>query len=1123
MKNWFILLFLLACPGFVFTQSAILDKKVRIETREGPVGSILDEISKQGGFIFSYGQDIPHNDYVKLAFSKQTVRQFLNEIFQGEIYCVEYGNKLLIRQKPELSEVYSVRGKVVDSETKEPLTGVTVFIPGSDPVIGSVSDREGNFQINVPTGLDVIQFSCIGYETSTFIPDQTTHADIELHPKNQELEEVVIEYYQKPFDEASNLAISYISAEKLETMPVPSIENALQGNSPGVHVVRNSGMPGSSLQVTIRGNHSLINSDPVYYLDGIPIQQTSLRAISPHDIESIEILKDASSTTEYGAIGGNGVVLLNSRRGGGDKITASFDYYIGQQRAWKTPDLMNTSEFLDYYQLVKPSDTRFDGLDSLYHTDWMELIFHHAGTEEGHFSISGGTRNSDIYFSSGYFKQSAIIKEMEFKRYSFKTGFNHRIKKRLRIGHDLAFSHLNYKGLKEGCFLNDFRNPILASMCMLPLVPPGDSGSIFISDQARMINPYDDTELANNSRKNYLFFGNILSDFLIIPDVRFETQLGFEINYQDNVSFNKSVPAIIVSSNEPVYILSNEYDIADLSFHWQNSVKYSTDFLKDHTINAMLGFEFGQCKNEWIPVRQRRYDRNMIEIEDLTGSGNTAYTEKRSATDFTYNAFSGSIRYAFRGKYYLDMVLRRDAIGFYADNELIRLSGIYPSLSLGWIFLKEYQLSPGGLLHYGKIRLGWGKAGNSPRLNYSYYAGMMQNMEYVYAFNSSRAITNSAYQRQTYEKFYWEDMDAYNLGLDLGLFRNSLFISLNYFRNHLNMGNKYKADNPLPFIGILNHRKSYGIHYLPVAEISNRGFECDLNYKKSSRNLTWEFNLNLTHLKNNIIDIEENALSHLYIGSTDPISVNIPGESAGSFFGYKIQYLFDEGDCPDGSSIVTNQPYIMDEYGVINYSQPGAQAGDYRFADVNDDGIIDKMDKTIIGNSFPDFTFGVYSYLQFLGFDLSIFFQGIYGNDIFNATKLWLYNPYGLSNWTPDITNSYRSPELSTSGEVLDEGFTSTSLHRFDYYAVNKNLRVSDFYIEDGSYIRLKNIQLGYTLKPEITKKARINRFRIFICSQNLLTFTNYSGLDPEVGGWGIDCGIYPQPRTYLAGVNLEF
>ena len=251
--------------------------------------------------------------------------------------------------------------------------------------------------------------------------------------------------------------------------------------------------------------------------------------------------------------------------------------------------------------------------------------------------------------------------------------------------------------------------------------------------------------------------------------------------------------------------------------------------------------------------------------------------------------------------------------------------------------------------------------------------------------------------------------------------------------------------------------------------------------------------------------------------------MNIPGEPAFSFYGYKIERLFRTEDCDEEGNVI-NQPFIEDETtGEILYAQPEAKAGDYKFIDLNNDNIIDEKDRTIIGNPLPEFTFGLFYDAQYKKFDFSVLFQGSYGNEIFNATKLWLYNPYALTNWSGDIVNSYEEPEYDDEKNLIDPGNTETSLHRYDWLNENNNLRVSDFYVEDGSYLRLKNIQLGYTFKPDLTRKIHIKKFRIFLCAQNLFTITSYTGMDPEVGGWGIDSGIYPQPRTFMGGVNLEF
>jgi TonB-linked SusC/RagA family outer membrane protein len=1114
------ILFLLATSVNTYSQSDILDRKVRLDITEGTIDVILKHIGSKGGFTFSYGQDIPRDKQIRLNHTKNTIGQFLDEIFNGKIYCIEYGNKLIIMQKPTLPEKFTLGGRVIDAATKKPLPGVTVFIPGTEPLIGSVSDQDGFFEITVPTGQNIIRLSCIGYESNSFIPYRNKTLNLELNPGNLELNEVEIVYYKIYKEENINSSVSKIPLKHLDKVPMNGIEDVLQGNSAGVHVVRNSGMPGASLQVKIRGMNSLINSDPIYFLDGTYIQQSSLYAVSPHDIETIEILKDASGTAKYGACAGNGVVLLHSKKGSSNRTNVTFDYYSGQQQLWKEPDLMTTEEFLNYFKMVKPDDPSFDTLETFYQTDWMKMVFHKASTEDYHLSVSRSNDKSNFYLSTGFYKQSAIIKDLEIKKMSFKVNSDHIIKPGFRIGQDVSMVYLHHKGLKEGCFLNDFYNPILGAMCMLPFRPSTDSLLTWVSEDAVITNPYDDVELANNIRKNYLIFGSLNTQIELLPKIRYATKLGFDFCYQDNVSYNRST--IKAATSSPGFIYGNTYNIVDLSYNWQHSILYSGSFSGAHLVNIKLEFEFGENKNEWIPVSYKQYDKSLNFIEDTVGSISRSYEKSGLSTKFLHHAYSGLIQYSFKNRYHIDLGIRRESIGFYTNNSLKRLSGLYPSFSLGWIFTNESFLLP-GFLKYGKIRYGWGKAGISPRINYSYFAKMMRDMEYISAFDAEGHTTSSALRRQTNENFYWENMHSHNAGLDLGLFDNKFFMTIEYFNHHLKMGDKYAVDNPKPIIEILNQMYYFSIDYLPVAEMTNKGFEWELGCKHAGSNLVWDIHLNFTHLNNRIIDVEESELDRIAFSDTyDPIAVNIPGETAGSFYGYIIDRLFRAEDC-DEMGYAINQPFAIDENGMISYAQPNARAGDYKYTDINDDGIIDKNDKAIIGNPFPKYTFGLFYNLEFLNFDFNVFFQGTYGNDIFNATKLWLYNPYGLSNWTRDITNSYREPAYSETGELIDEGNTNTELHRFDYYNTNRNLRVSDFYVEDGSYLRLKNIQLGYTFNSGLTKKVHIQKFRIFVCVQNLITMTNYSGLDPEVGGWGIDCGIYPQPRTYLAGVNVTF
>jgi hypothetical protein len=386
---------------------------------------------------------------------------------------------------------------------------------------------------------------------------------------------------------------------------------------------------------------------------------------------------------------------------------------------------------------------------------------------------------------------------------------------------------------------------------------------------------------------------------------------------------------------------------------------------------------------------------------------------------------------------------------------------------------------------------------------------MMRDMQYVYAFNTDTRVTSSAYNRMINEKFYQEVIQSHNIGLDLGLWQNRFFISADYFNTCLSAGKKIKLYKPKAIIEYINQMDQFGLTTHPTAEVRNKGFEFELLYKQTGHNLILDIGFNVTHIRNRVVKVVDDSYNS-FIDNTeiDPVSIHVDGETAGSFYGYKIDRLFREEDC-DINGFVINHT-----------ADSGARAGDYKFVDMNNDGVIDANDKTIIGDPFPDFTYGLFFNLQFQGFDFSCFLQGSYGNEIFNATKLWLYNPYGLSNWSKDIVNSYRESGYYSED---DEGLTDTDLHRYDYNNTNRNLRISDFYVEDGSYLRLKNIQFGYTLPVRLTQRVYIQKFRIWLGAQNLFTWTNYSGLDPEVGGWGIDCGIYPQPRMYMAGVNVEF
>ena len=947
----FLLLFFQLFTAKIYSQTAILNRNVRLDITEGTIETILKEIAEKADCSFSFSQDIPKDKTVNLSNPKQTIKQFLNELIGIDFYCIEYGNKIIIKKKPLVPENYVIRGRIIDIETKEPIPGVTVFIPDSDPLIGSVSNEEGYFQIVVPSSTNMVSLSCIGYAPEVILSEDNKPVTVELHPNQQELKEVEIFYYTKPKSKSQNSSVSKIESVQIEKSLASNIENSLQGNTSGVHVIRNSGMPGASLQVKIRGVNSLINSEPSYYLDGVYIQKASLYSLSTHDIEKIEIIKDASGTAKYGATAGNGVVLLHSKKVNSKTLSAKLNYYHGIQKVSRTPDLMTLKEYEEFFNNNRPGIIKFDTIMDLVGTNWMDVTFHDAKTEDLHFAISGGNDKSVFYFSSGFYNQEAIIKELRLRRYTFSLNSTHNINRRITIGQNFSFSHIEFKGLKEGCFLNDFRNPILGAMIMPPNDTVGDRSSIGTSPGFTISNPYDDLELSNNIRKNYALRGQVNVLISLLDNLSYSTRFGFETYFQDNTSFTKTNSN---SNNMNKNYNGYTYNILDLSYNWRQSINYMVNIKENHSFRLGLDFETGQYKNEWIPVYNKHYVNSLDSTVNATERERYNYSRYRYKSDFSYYAYWASLEYVFKGRYFLNTTVRNEKVSYYdMDLQNKKISDIFPSLSMGWIFTNE-NFSSLKILSYGKVRFGWGKTGNSPRINYSFFAKMMRDMEYIYAFQSAREITHSYEKRQTNEKFYWESIMSKNVGIDLGLISNRIFLTIDYFSNYQYISNYYPLNKPSALLQIIMDTPGFGIVQLPTARMKNNGVDVELTVKHSTKNSSYNLGLNFSHLKNEIVDVDQAYLSNtIPSDNLDILALNIPGEVAGSFFGYKIERLFTTNDYEPGTKTITNQPYVI-KNGVRKYAQSLAKAGDYKFKDINHDGEINYEDKTIIGNPFPD-------------------------------------------------------------------------------------------------------------------------------------------------------------------------
>ena len=508
----------------------------------------------------------------------------------------------------------------------------------------------------------------------------------------------------------------------------------------------------------------------------------------------------------------------------------------------------------------------------------MEEVFHGANTQDYHFSVSGGNNTSDFYLSSGYYRQDAIIGNMEMNRYSFKVGSDHNIGHRLKFSENVSFAFLDMKGLKEGCFLNDYNNPILGAMQMLPIyardtVPWG----MWMSDKYNYP-PTNNIELSNNSRKNYSLFSNLSTEIKLFKGLTYSTRFGLELYFQDNISFIQ--PEYIIPKE---YAVEGIYNIRDLSFDWSHGLEYSAIIAGHHSLNAGIYFEFGHIDHEWIPIDRITFDTSMHPVANIETE-----LENPSGTEFFHQAWSGHFEYAYREKYLLSFNIRREKIGYYdLQKEFQNLEQIYPSISAGWIW-RRGDINPLSWISFGKLRFGLGKAGISPRLNYSFFADMIRETQYFYALSDDVSKLRSPYSRSTNESLFWEQLNGVNSGIDIGFFENKLFITVDYFTDLLHSGTLYAISKPKNIISQLEDIGSFGCEYHKSAGTKNSGVEAEISYRMNRRDLNFECSINLSHVKNEIVDIRKADIQM----SHNIISVNLPGEAAGSFYGYKIERLF---------------------------------------------------------------------------------------------------------------------------------------------------------------------------------------------------------------------------------------
>ena len=900
--------------------------------------------------------------------------------------------------------------------------------------------------------------------------------------KEKTIEEVVVIGYGKAKAKDLTGSVSVINLNKTGNQPVADIGQAIQGRASGVTVI-NSGEPGSNVTFRIRGTGTIQNNNPLIVVDGMPLNG-GLNQINMSDVESINILKDASSTAIYGSRGANGVVMITTKRGAKGGIL-NFDTFTGIQSVSNMIKVLDASQYaqLNNEMLANGGLTpnpEFANPSSLgAGTNWLAALFNPSILSSYSLSYGDRSEKSNLYVSTSYFNQKGVVLNTNYDRYIVQINGDTKLKSFLKIGNSVKLQH-DIK--KNGSY--DIKGTILS----LPTRPIYDTNGNWAGPGSNPLlygdidNPIGKATIVENSTKGYNIQGNIYAEAEIIKDLKFKSLGGIETNIWYNRTWSPKY-SWGVKSQENSYLF--EGSNRSITLLWDNTLTYDKTIGKHH-INAVVGSSAQNNKYNYLSASVQKFASDNTQQID---NGILQPVQHGNASEWAIMSYLGRVNYNYANKYYVTATIRRDGSSrFGMDNRW----GWFPSAALAWRISNENFLKNSNVINNLKLRLGYGITGNQEIGNYSFSSSYNT---YLYNFNNSyvSAVLPTVLPNPNVK---WEGQEQYNAGFDLDLFNNRISLIVDGYVKNTN-------DMLVPMsVPVTSGYSDVYVPSINAGKIQNKGFEVTLSTKNIIKNdFKWSSDAVFSYNKNNVESINSDTpIITASGGFNSAIGLIKAGYPVNVFYGYITDGIFQ------------NQAEV-DSHAV---QMPGSNSatstapGDIRFKDLNNDGVVNDKDRTIIGNPNPKFTFSFNNTFSYKNFDLTIFLQGSYGNDIFNANRMYT-----------EAMSIIQNQSTAVLGRWTGEG-TSNNIPRAIYGDPNQNSRVSDRYIEDGSYLKIKNINLSYTL-PKAVFGQNFNSVKIFVSAQNLVTWTKYSGFDPEVPVNGIDNGTYPITRTVSLGLNIGF
>jgi TonB-linked SusC/RagA family outer membrane protein len=992
----------------------------------------------------------------------------------------------------------TVRGTVTD-ENGEAVIGATILVKGTDS--GTITDWDGTYEVNVPGEDAVLVFSYIGMETQEIAVGTQSVIDLVLGQDTQVLEEVVVIGYGIQKKKVSTGAISKLTAKNIEGIKVQDVQTALEGQVSGLIVSESSGQPGAEKSMLIRGVSTNGDNSPLYLVDGMAV--SGINNINPGDIESVDVLKDAASTAIYGARGANGVVIITTKKGDGGKGSITYDGFVSQSQPWKLPEMLSSE---DYVLLTREKfrnggqESALNNLgfpnegDDVPNTNWMDEIFDPANVQSHRLSATVG--NSLI--SMEYWDQKGVVggEKSRYKRYGIRLNSTKEVTDFLTIGENIYLNRVENPTIG----VNDAFGTVIAdAFAYDPITPVNNDEKDFGFEQSKWvqkeyINPLSRLFISSNGDGHAdQLVGNVYAELKPLKHFRIRSDFGTDFRWN---KWRNSTPEYFfhAAARNVTNDVSQGYEFGQ-SFQFENYINYNNQFGL-HSLDIVLGTSYREESSETAGG-----DSQNIPI-DVQFSENWQWLDSGQDTlDLTYGSrgvkyslisYFGRALYDYKGTYLLTATLRRDgSSNFGANNRW----GLFPSFSLGWVVSNEsfFNVDP---ISFLKLRGSWGVNGND-RIDPLAYAARVENV-FTYAFgNPHSLLTGAALATPPNPNIKWEESVQLDIGLDIKFYKDKLGLEVDYYVKNTK---DLLMDQVIPgYIGATNNPTSN------LGEIENRGIEAALSYRTLIGNdLRLNTSFNYTTFTNNVINVAGEAGFISGWGwpvRNTPITRMTEDFPVGHFVGYLTDGIFKSDN--EVFSHLNSEGDLL---------QPKAKGGDIRFVDVNKDGVIDSDDITDIGSPWPKHIFGLSIGGSYKGLDMNMVFSAKLGHQIYRTYErsdvtYTNYQTIWLDRWTPDNTEAEFPRLISTDP--------------------NNNQRPSDFYVEDASFLRLRNLQIGYTIPDRFTQKAKLNNVRLYLSANNLITITNYSGFDPDIGttGWildtGIDKGYYPSNRTVGFGLQI--